>query len=157
MVAKAGQWHRESAAWRLIALGYLPWLAGLNLAWETAHVRLYTSWTEAPLGYIAFAIAHCTLGDLAIGVLALMLALIMSRAGGPSRWRWGRIALLTAAIGAGYTVASEWMNLTILRSWSYSEQMPTIEIAGAGIGLSPLLQWLVVPPLALSLARRIGT
>lgn len=154
---EAALWYRDSAARRLIALGYLPWLAGLNLAWETAHVSLYTLWTEAPLRYIAFSIAHCTMGDMVIGGSALMLALIVTRAGAPSQLRWGRVALLTAAVGAGYTVVSEWMNLTILRSWSYSEQMPTIEIASVGIGLSPLLQWLVVPPLALSLARRTGT
>ena len=32
--------------------------------------------------------------------------------------------------------------------------MPTLDLAGARIGLSPLLQWLVLPPLALHMARR---
>jgi len=32
--------------------------------------------------------------------------------------------------------------------------MPTFQLAGIRIGLSPVLQWLVIPPLALYLARR---
>jgi hypothetical protein len=47
------------------------------------------------------------------------------------------------------------MNITILRSWTYSEAMPRLELAGIEIGLSPLLQWLLLPPLALRLARRV--
>ena len=122
----AALWYRDPSARRLIVLGYLPWLAGLHLAWESAHAPLYTLWTEASAGYIAFSIVHCTLGDLAIGVSALLLSLMLTRAGSPSRWHWGRIAVLTAATGAGYTMFSEWMNLTILRSWTYSELMPAI-------------------------------
>lgn len=43
-----GPWFRDGQAWRLIAGSYLPWFAILNLAWEAAHVPLYTLWTEAP-------------------------------------------------------------------------------------------------------------
>jgi hypothetical protein len=34
--------------------------------------------------------------------------------------------------------------------------MPTLDVAGFRLGLSPLAQWLVVPPLALYLARQIN-
>jgi hypothetical protein len=148
-------WFRDRQAWRLIAHGYLPWFAVLNLAWEAAHVRLYTLWNEAEPAYIAFSVLHCTLGDVLIGACALLLALILGREASLAEWRWGRIAVLVTILGAGYTVFSEWMNLTILRSWTYSEAMPRIELAGIDIGLSPLLQWLLLPPLALRLARRV--
>jgi hypothetical protein len=148
------RWFRDRAALRFIALGYLPWLAGLNLAWEIAHVRLYTLWQEAQAAYIAFSIAHCTLGDVLIGGVALLLALILGREGALAYWRWGRVAALAMILGAGYTVFSEWMNLTILRSWSYSEAMPRLNLGGFDMGLAPLAQWLVVPPLALLLARK---
>jgi hypothetical protein len=39
-------------------------------------------------------------------------------------------------------------------AWAYSQLMPTLKLASCDLGLSPLLQWFVVPPLALSLARR---
>jgi hypothetical protein len=115
-------WFRDRKAWAFIARRYLPWLAGLNLAWEALQLPLYTIWTEASAGTIALAIVHCTLGDMLL-------------------------------LGPGYTIFSEWLNTTLFR-WSYSELMPTLKIAGTEIGLSPLLQWLLLPPLALFLARR---
>jgi len=149
-------WYRERDAWRLLALGYLPLLAGLNLAWEIAHVSLYTLWKEADAAYIAFSVVHCTLGDVVIGAAAVLTALILGRERAPVRWHWLRVAALTALLGAGYTVFSEWMNITILQSWSYSESMPTLDLGGFRIGVTPLAQWLALPPLALFLARRIG-
>lgn len=146
--------YRDRAARSLIVFGYLPWLAGLNLAWETAHAPLYTLWKEAEPAYIAFSIAHCTLGDVLIGGIALLLALILGRQRALAGWQWGRIAALAALIGATYTAFSEWMNVTILRNWAYAESMPTLELAGFEIGLTPLMQWLVLPPLALLLARK---
>jgi hypothetical protein len=147
------RWFEDPRARRLVLVGYLPWLAVLNLAWEAAHVRLYTLWNETELAYIAFAVAHCTLGDVLIGACALLLALILSREAFLRSWRWRRIAVLATILGAGYTVFSEWMNLTLLRSWTYADSMPRLRLGEIEIGLSPLLQWLVVPPLALVLAR----
>jgi hypothetical protein len=146
-------WLRDRRAWRLIGWRYLPWLAVLNLAWEAAHVRLYTLWTDAAPAYIAFSVAHCTVGDVLIGGLALLLALIVSREAGLAEWRWLRIALLTLVLGVGYTIFSEWMNLTVLRSWTYADAMPRVKLGGFEIGLTPLLQWLVVAPVSLYLAR----
>lgn len=150
------RWYRDGPALWMIGLGYLPWLAGLNLAWEAGHVRLYTLWTEAEPAYIAFSVVHCTLGDVLIGAIALLVALITGREGALARWRWQRIAVVTALAGVAYTVFSEWMNLTLLRSWTYAESMPTLDLAGFDLGLSPLAQWLVVPPLSLYLARFRG-
>ena len=146
-------WYRDRGARLLIARGYLPWLAGLNLAWEVAHLPLYTLWTEASLAYKAFAVLHCTLGDILIGAASLALALILGREGMLSQWRWRQIVLLMVFLGPGYTLFSEWLN-TLLVRWTYSELMPTLNLAGVRFGLSPLLQWLVLPPLALHLARR---
>jgi hypothetical protein len=148
-----GLWFRDRRAWRLILLGYLPWFAGLNLVWEASHVRLYTLWYEAEPAYIWFSVLHCTLGDVLIGAAALFTALIAARASSLAGWRWRRIVALTALIGLAYTMFSEWMNITWLRSWTYAESMPTLELAGSEFGLTPLAQWLVVPPLALYLAR----
>lgn len=102
---------------------------------------------------MAFAVVHCTLGDVLIGASALLVALILLRAGSLASWPWRRLAALAALLGAGYTVFSEWMNTAILGSWAYAASMPRIELGAVTIGLSPLLQWLVVPPLALYLMR----
>ena len=97
---------------------------------------------------------HCTLGDLAIGLSALVLALVLTRATAPARWHWGRIAVLTTVIGTAYTIFSEWMNTVALQGWRYSDAMPVVRAFGVEIGVSPLLQWLLIPPLALRLALR---
>jgi hypothetical protein len=153
---KEALWFRDRQAWRFIARRYLPWLAGLQLIWELAQLPLYTLWEEATPAYIAFAVAHCTLGDIVIGSAALLVALILLREGALPTWRWRALGVLTALIGAGYTVFSEWMNLTILRSWAYAESMPAIAVGAVEIGVSPLLQWLVLPPLSLYLSRTLG-
>lgn len=92
-------WYRDPAARRFLALGYLPWLAALSLAWEVAQLPLYTILTDASAGYIAFAVAHCTAGDLMIGSAAVALALIAGRERGLERWHWRRIAATTAPDG----------------------------------------------------------
>jgi hypothetical protein len=53
-----------------------------------------------------------------------------------------------------YTVFSEWNNTAILGSWAYSQLMPTLRVGEIVVGVSPLIQWLTVPPLALWLAGR---
>lgn len=146
-------WYRDREALGFIARRYLPWFAALNLAWEAAHVRLYTLWDKAEAAYIAFSVVHCTLGDVLIGTAALLLALIAGREGALGHWRWRRIAAITVLAGAGYTVFSEWMNITLLRSWTYAPSMPRVDLAGFQLGISPLLQWVAVPPLSLYLAR----
>jgi len=146
-------WYRDRNAWRFMASRYLPWLAGLDLVWEVAQLPLYTLWKEATPAYVAFAVAHCTAGDVLIGAVALLLALILGREQALASWRWRRIVALMLVLGPAYTLLSEWLNTTLAR-WTYSELMPTIEVAGRAIGLSPLLQWLVIPPLALYLATR---
>jgi hypothetical protein len=64
--------------------------------------------------------------------------------------------LLTALIGAAYTVFSEWTNVSIARSWTYADGMPTLTLGDFPLGLTPLAQWLAVPPLALYAARRLA-
>lgn len=147
-------WYQERRGWRLIAERFLPWFAGLSLVWEIAQLPLYTLWTEAAPGYIAFSVAHCTVGDIIIGASSLMLALTAVRAGALASWPWRGIAIVAAILGTGYTIFSEWTNTAILGSWAYAAAMPRIELGAVQIGLSPLLQWLVIPPLALYLTRR---
>jgi len=153
----APTWYRDRAAWDLIALRYVPLLGLLNLLWESAQLPFYTLWREAPAPFIAYAVVHCTLGDMVIGTLALVLALIATRARALETWRWQRIALALVIPALGYTVLSEWVNTVARAGWEYSDLMPIVRFNGLAIGLSPLLQWLVIPPLALRLAatRRV--
>jgi hypothetical protein len=49
--------------------------------------------------------------------------------------------------GLGYCVFSEWLNTQIRQTWSYTEAMPVLP--SVGTGLTPFLQRVIVPGIAL--------
>lgn len=121
-----------------------------NLLWEFAQMPLYTVW-QAPWAEIAFAGLHCLGGDVLIASASIWAALIVLKA---ERWpemRFRRVAAVTMTVGLGYTAFSEWLNVSVRQSWAYSDLMPTV--TPLEIGVSPLVQWIVVPALALFIAR----
>jgi hypothetical protein len=129
---------------------YLAVSAALHLIWEVLQLPLYTLWRTATARDIAFATLHCTAGDVLIAALSLIAALLIA---GHSSWpdeRVQHVFVAAVIIGLGYTIYSEWVNTVVRQSWAYSELMPTLPVLGTG--LSPMLQWLVVPSLALYFA-----
>ena len=124
----------------------------LNLAWEIAHVRLYTIGMEADGLRIAWSVFHCSLGDVVIALAMFALAgIVLWRADWPVSHPWAGGAIVV--IGAmAYTVWSEWHNVYRAGNWSYAASMPTI----FGIGLSPLLQWLILPPVMVGAYRTLA-
>jgi hypothetical protein len=134
--------------------GYLAATAGASLVWEAVHLPLYTLWTTGTPGERAFAVLHCTAGDvlIALSVLVLALVLVGTRAWPEAGFR--RVAALTVVFGLAYTVFSEWLNTAVRGAWAYSDLMPVVRLAGLEVGVSPLLQWVAVPALALACARR---
>lgn len=114
----------------------------LNLAWEVGHVRLYTIWMQADGPHIAQAVLHCSLGDVVIALATFAMAgLALQRADWPASRPWAGGAIVV--IGAmAFTAWSEWYNVYRSGAWGYTPNMPTIY----GVGLSPLLQWLIIPP-----------
>jgi len=65
------------------------------------------------------------------------------------RSSYWRVAVLATPAGIAYTTYSEWRHALVLHHWTYSPVMP-----GLGVGLLPLLQWMLMPPLALFCAIR---
>ena len=137
-----------SVARRALVL-YALLSAGLNLAWETVQLPLYTIFETGTPGFITYAVAHCTAGDVLIALASYGVAAVAT---GPG-WiierpiAGGVTAILTGVI---YTAFSEWLNVSVRGSWAYADVMPTL----AGIGLSPLLQWVIVPVVVIWLTRR---
>ena len=133
---------------------YLVVIAIADLVWETAQLPLYTVWTDGTPRDKVVAVLHCTGGDVLIALCSWAFAVLFAgRPGWPAEASL-RVAMLTIAAGFAYTGYSEWLNTTIKRSWTYSELMPVIP--GLGLGWSPILQWIVVPALALCVAARSG-
>jgi len=90
--------------------------------------------------------AHCSAGDVLIAATALVLSLgIVGTREWPAR-HFARVAVVASVIGIGYTVFSEWMNVHVHNTWAYSQPMPVISLGRVTVGLSPMLQWCIVPP-----------
>jgi hypothetical protein len=94
-------------------------------------------------------------GDLVIATCALTLALLLVGAPSWPRNRFWPVTILAVVFGLAYTVFSEWQNVVVRASWTYSHLMPVVSLAGSKIGLSPLLQWIVVPSAAFAFMRRV--
>ncbi len=155
-IAKAGsdQPIQSTGRWLVALRRYLAVIVIGNLVWEFAQMPLYTIWNTGSWREIVFAAVHCTGGDVLIALSSLMLALMVV---GTSAWpqeRFAAVAALTIAFGVGYTVFSEYLNIVIRAAWSYSDLMPVLSVGGFHVGASPLLQWIVVPSLALLATRR---
>lgn len=135
---------------------YLVAIAVGQLAWEFAHMPLYTLWRTGTPGEIVIAAVHCTGGDVLIATASLVVALL---AFGSPAWPHRRllpVAATAMALGLGYTVFSEWLNIAVRQTWAYSDLMPTLPWLGTG--LSPLAQWMVLPGLAFwSVRPRAGS
>ncbi len=138
--------------WLTMIRNYLIATGVMQLVWEIVQLPLYTLWQTDTAVQIAFAVFHCTAGDMAIGTAALAFALAI--AGSPD-WparHFGPVLGCLIVFGMAYTIYSEHLNVTVRHVWAYSALMPVLP--GLGTGLSPLAQWIVVPTAALLWARR---
>jgi hypothetical protein len=127
-------------------LRFLGAMAAGNLLWELGHMPLYTLWVEGTWGEIAYAVLHCTVGDVMIAGICFLLSLATIGRSAWPRARFGAVALATILMALSYSVFSEWLNTEVRGSWAYREAMP--RLPGLGIGLTPIMQWILVPVLA---------
>ena len=133
--------------WPLAMRRYLGASIAGHLLWETLQLPLYTLWTSGTFKQKAFAVFHCSLGDVMISGLTLLAALaLFARANWP-RSGMGAVFAASVSFGIIYTIYSEWLNVNVRGSWSYSDLMPVVPVIGTG--LAPLIQWLIVPALAM--------
>jgi len=137
-------------AWLPAMRRYLAIIAVGNLVWETAQMPLYTLWRTGSSHEIAFAVVHCTGGDVLIAAVSLLGSLLLLGTEDWPRSRFLPIAAAAIVFGVAYTVYSEHLN-TASNAWTYSDLMPVLP--GLGTGLAPLAQWLVLPLLAFAAVR----
>ena len=135
--------YSADRSWFSALRRYIAVIASGNLLWEFAHMPLYTLWETGSISEIIFAALHCTGGDVLIGLSSIMLALFLV---GSAAWplaRSRRVVLCTVLMGLFYTLFSEWLNIEVREAWAYRDIMPVIP--GIDAGLSPVMQWMVIP------------
>ncbi len=115
-------------------------------------VPLFAGMTDAPHGQVVDLCTRATLGDVGIGLLAYSCGAAAQRDG---LWMLSARASGASAyllVGIAVTAVMEYAATGPLQRWSYAPEMPIVPVLG--IGLSPLLQWLVVPSLVAWLTWR---
>lgn len=123
---------RSATDWVTALRWYLLASLVLHLVWEVVQLPLYTIWSE-PLPTQAFAVLHCTAGDLMIAGLSLLAALALVATPDWPRSELRRVWLLLLVFGVGYTIYSEWMNVDVRGNWAYcaGDAHPAVDRHGA--------------------------
>ena len=127
----------------------------LNYPWELMQVPLYEGMPEAAHWDAIKDCTRATLGDGIIMLVAYWGASLLVRDRSWIAWpRWTPI-LTMIGIGVAITVVLE--RLAIVSDnpswgWRYAEAMPIVP--GIGIGLTPFLQWVILPLLLVWFVKR---
>lgn len=133
---------------RLFAIALAAY--ALHFAWEMGHASLFAPMDRLPFWQATAWCARAAGWDVVISAAAYLAAAMTARR---LLWirerRWLPVAIYFV-VGLAVTIAIERWAISVGR-WQYREAMPTI----AGIGLSPLLQWVVVPAAIIAVVRSL--
>jgi hypothetical protein len=122
----------------------------VNYVWEIAQAPLYVGMEN----YSFALLRYCFVASLGDGVMLLMIVVAgwiilqrqnwFERPGVP-----GYLVMLITGLILGVLV--EWFALHVLGRWQYTARMPLVP--GLGIGIVPIAQMLILPPLVFRTAR----
>lgn len=138
--------RRGSSGWMLTTIFVVAVL--FNYPWELAQSPLYVDMVSVRTVWW-----HCFVASLGDGVLVLFIFAAGWVVLG--RWEWfvqprGRGYIVMLAIGLTIGVSVEWIAVRLMGRWTYTARMPLVP--GLGVGLVPVLQMLVLPPLIFRMA-----
>ncbi len=124
----------------------------LHFVWEFVQAPTYAGMAEMKHWDGVKLCMSATFGDAGFALAAFWVASLTARS---RDWISASAGLPTAiflAIGIGLTIGFEYYYTNVSLRWTYSELMPLVPPLGTG--LSPLLQWGVLPPAVIWLTRR---
>lgn len=122
----------------------------LNYPWERVQPQLYVGPNGA-----AIAPWLCVAASLVDGLFMSLLLWVGLVLWGDHAWVLHpgvRGYLLMLISGVVVSVGVEWTTVYLMHLWTYSERMPLVP--GLRIGVAPLAQMLVLPPLIFSLVAQ---
>ncbi|QEN06784.1 hypothetical protein EXM22_01795 [Oceanispirochaeta crateris] len=132
---------------------YLIWYSLFSFVifatWEWVQTPFFVDITN-DLNTIVWYRIHCTIGDIMILFFSMMGTILIYR---KISWIYKpekKHYITVLFLGSCYTLISEYRNVHKLQSWDYSALMPEI----FGIGLVPIFQWILLPPLILYIISR---
>jgi hypothetical protein len=121
----------------------------LNYLWELAQASLYVGMEDHNAGLFW----HCFIASLGDGIMVLVIVAAGWIALRRSDWFFrpglrGYLVIITA--GLVLAVLVEWVAVHVLNRWEYTPNMP--KLPGLDIGLVPIAQMLILPPLIFRIA-----
>ena len=124
----------------------------LHFSWEILQAPLFARMPVMSHWQATLVCLKATFGDIGIALAAFSAGALLDR-----NVTWflhpsTRAFVAYMATGVLFTIVFEWHAVYWANRWAYSSLMPVVPLHG--IGASPLLQWLVIPPVALQLLRR---
>ena len=123
----------------------------LNFVWEVLQTPFFVD-ISTEITTIIWYRFHCTLGDVMISLGSFWLVALISKSRiwflNPTKKK----LLLFIAFGVSYTIFSEIKNVSLNKLWAYSDFMPVIPYID--VGIVPLIQWIIIPPLLVFIVRR---
>lgn len=124
----------------------------LHFVWEIVQLPAYTGISALPHWEGTKLCISATFGDVGFTLSGFWLTALAARRRDwilrPTCWQ----TTLFVAIGVGLTIGFEYYYTQVSGRWAYSDLMP--QIPPFGTGLSPLMQWLTIPPLVIWFTRR---
>jgi len=121
----------------------------LNLVWEFLQAPLFVFSQQASVYSLSGCLLFCSGVD---SIMTLTAYWVMACVVRDRYWfltttsaRWGSFI----GVALFFAFASEYTAIHYRNLWEYSPRMPVIPIAQ--IGLTPVLQWLLIPPAVLTL------
>lgn len=141
---------RTAFSWRRLTLIFIIAVC-VNYVWELVQAPLYVGFET----YGREMLWHCFVASWGDGIM--VLAIFAAGWIGFGRWNWfegpgiaGYVVMLTSGFLLALLV--EWVALHMLGRWQYTEKMPTL----FGIGVVPVAQMLLLPPLIFGIANALG-
>ena len=117
----------------------------LNFIWETWQVPLFQSMDNLTHFETTIGCTRAAVGDVVILLVAFWIIALTARS---RSWIIHPTTIQVTgfiAIGIVITVVVEAISIHVLNRWQYAAAMPTLPILGTGI--TPILQWLMIPPI----------
>ena len=124
----------------------------VNFLWELVQAPLFAGMES--VGAIGW---HCFVASLGDGIILWIIYGLGWVAFG--HWRWtfqpdSRRMAFMVSVSLVIAILIEWSALHWLRRWAYTEQMPRIPVLD--VGLTPILQMLILPPLIFLLTQKLS-
>lgn len=123
----------------------------LHFVWEIFQVPFYKGMTDANHFDASLFCLRATVGDVGIALLSYW---VVGRVWSDNGWVLNlnpSSILLYTGLTVSITVVIEILSTEVWSRWIYSELMPVVP--GIHVGLVPIVQWLVISPVSLILAR----